>query len=54
MKAGSDNDQDKEIQGGLFNCPSPKISKYKKNLEYPDCPPLKISKCQTGKENSNT
>ena len=41
------------IQGGLFNCPPPKISKYKKNLEYPDCPPLKISKCQTGKENSD-
>ena len=24
-----------------------KISKYKKNLEYPDCPSPKISKCQT-------
>ena len=29
------------IQGGLFNCPPPKISKYKKNLESSDCPPLK-------------
>ena len=49
------------VQGGLFNCPPPKISKcrpvskfFQKKLEYPDCPPPKISKCQTGKENSDT
>ena len=42
-----------DLQGGLFNCPPPKISKYKKNLESSDCPPPKISKCQTGKENSD-
>ena len=35
------------IQGVFFNCPPPpKMSKYKKKLEYPDCPSPKISKCQ--------
>ena len=36
------------VQGGLFNCPPPNISKcrpvskfFQKKLEYPDCPPLK-------------
>ena len=36
------------LQGGLFNCPPPKMSKcwpvskfFQKKIEYPDCPPLK-------------
>ena len=48
------------LQGGLFNCPPPKMSKcwpvrkfFQKKIEYSDCPPPKISKCETGKENSN-
>ena len=39
VSSGKKNTRD--IQGGLFNFPPPKISKYKKNLEYPNCPPLK-------------
>ena len=34
------------LQGVFFNCPPPKMPKYKKKLEYPDCPSPKISKCQ--------
>ena len=34
------------IQGVFFNSPPPKTAKYKKKLEYPDCPPPKSSKCQ--------